>query len=367
MTRKQVLFCIKGLGNQGGGAERVLVDVANGLVARGYGVKVLSYDRPGSDTFYPLEPQIGWIQLGIGSTRKRASVFETIARIFALRQRVRKENPDIVIGFMHSMFIPLGIAMIGLKPSPIASEHIVPAHYKTRPLEALLLRLTPFLVSTITCVSPQARALYPSSIRRKMVAVANPVTIAAKGRADVLAIERQRKTILSVGRLEEQKGHEVLLKAFALVADEFPAWDLRIIGEGVLRDDLENLAKHLKIENRVYMPGATKEIASEYLDAQLFVMPSRYESFGLTLVEAFAHGLPAIGFDDCPGVSMLINSGTNGLLAKGEQNRVLSLALAMRFLIGDDDLRQTLAQNTVDVVKEYALDNVLDQWEDLWV
>lgn len=353
---------MKALSNHGGGgAERVLTDVVNGLVARGHEVKVLTFDPMGKESFYPLDSRIGWIQLGIGSTIKTATVVDTMARIQTMRREITKVRPDVVIGFMHSMFLPLGMALFGTGIPVVASEHIVPEHYRTRTLERLLLRLTPYLVSSITCVSPHVRELYPPALRAKMVPIANPVTIDVQGKADVIGGER--KTILTVGRLEEQKDQATLIKAFALVAEEFADWDLRIVGGGSLGDGLKALAADLGIAARVQIPGARKDIASEYRAAQLFALPSRYESFGLTLVEAFAHGLPAFGFDDCPGVNMLIKPGVNGLLISPGSNRVEALAAGMRALLGDPQMRKSLARNTTRTSAQYALGNVLDEWE----
>jgi glycosyltransferase involved in cell wall biosynthesis len=166
----------------------------------------------------------------------------------------------------------------------IASEHTNFQHYAYKRLQALLLRLVLGLVDLTTCVSEQVRQTYPKSIRKRMVIIPNPVTRDAVVRADVAA-KSTRKMLLSVGRLDAGKDHSTLIEAFAKIAAEVSDWDLRIIGEGVLRPKLEAQIAALGLATRISLPGATRDIASAYQDAQLFVMPSRYESFSLTTVE----------------------------------------------------------------------------------
>ena len=361
----RVLFCIKAMNNPGGGAERVLAEVANGLVARGYEVGLLTFDAPGGCSFYELDKGIKRIELGIGSTISAATLPVTIRRIRALRVQVKTYTPDVVIGFMHSMFILLGFALLGTSVPLIASEHIVPEHYKTRPLEALLLYFTPFLVDRITCVSEQVRDLYNPFIARKMWVIPNPVSLTISKRADIFGQHGTRKILLAVGRLDAQKDYETLIKAFSLVAEKFPDWDLRIVGEGPMKHELQDLVQKIGLKGRVFFAGVTRNISTEYLSAQLFVQASRYESFSLTTVEALFHGLPAVGFEDCPGVNQFIVHGRNGFLAKGKGDRAANLANVLMPIMRDEALRANLAQHSDDTLEKYQLPTVLDQWEEI--
>lgn len=362
----KLLFCIKAMNNPGGGAERVLAIVANGLQDRGHQVSVLTFDQPGGPSFYPLGRGIDRLDLGIGSTSRPATVSGTLRRIAALRQRVHAIAPDVAIGFMHSMFIPLGLALWGSAVPVVASEHIVPEHYTSRPLEAALLRLTPRIATRITCVSESVKATYPSALRRKMTAIANPVVVDGGGRADVAGEGRARKVVLSVGRLEPQKDHATLIEAFATIAEDLPEWDLRILGDGDLRPDLEALVVRYRLEERVCLPCTTSDVDSEYLAAQLFVAPSRYESFGLTTAEALAYGLPAVGFADCPGTNQLIRPGLNGELVYGDRDRVAALAQTLRPLMEDTATRMALVDQNGGIIPEPSRpDAVLDAWEHL--
>lgn len=361
----RVLFCIKSMTNPGGGAERVLATVANGFVERGHDVVVLTFDRPGTQPFYALGPGVRRVSLGVGSTSSNATFIETLKRVFVLRRRVTAEAPDVVIGFMHSMYIPLGFALLGIRIPLVASEHTVGAHYVSRPLQAVLLRLTPSLVSRVTCVSEAAKETFPRSVREKMVAIRNPISVDAVASVDVAVDGRGRKTLLAVGRLDPEKDPMTLVRAFALLADDFPDWDLRIVGEGGMRPKLEGLIVASGMEGRVSLPGITRNVAAEYTAAQIFVTASRYESFGLTTAEALAHGLPAVGFADCPGTNDLIRPGENGALAEGEDDRPSALAAALRPLMLEPELRLRLSQSAPSVPLEYRPEVVINSWEAL--
>lgn len=363
----KLLFCIKALNNPGGGAERVLADVASGLAARGHDVTVLSYDAPGGESFYALHDRVRRIELGIGSTTATATVAETLRRMAALRRHARRTGPDVVIGFMHSMFLPLGAALLGTGLPVVASEHIVPAHYRERPLQAALLLTAPLLTRRITTVSPQARDQYPRWLRRTMVPISNPISVSAEGRAEVAGRDGQRKILLTVGRLDPQKDQEVLIRAFAAIAAEVPDWDLRIIGSGPLHDHLAAVAAELGLTpDRVQLPGSVKGIGAEYLRAQLFAMPSRYESFGLTTAEALAHGLPVVGFADCPGTNLLVRPEVDGLLVEAESDRCGAYAEALLRLMTDTEGRCRMAASAGVVPPGPRLDDVLDAWEALF-
>jgi glycosyltransferase involved in cell wall biosynthesis len=356
------LFAIKALDRGGGGAERVLVDVVNGLAARGHEIGIVTYDAPHQQSFYQLDPRITWIRLGIGRTDQPATIRETLARMAALRRTVLSLKPEVVVGFMHSMFIPLGLSLVGTAIPVIASEHIAPAHYETRPLQKALIQLTPWITDRMTVVSDQLLAQYPRKRRDKILVIPNPVSLAVTRRANVVGAPGARKVLLSVGRLAEQKDFATLVSAFGFIVHELPDWDLRIVGEGELRPQLEAQIQDLGLMSRISLPGSIEDISSEYAAAQLFVLPSHYESLGLVVIEALAHGLPAVGFADCPGVNQLIKSGQNGILVSST-DRVAALAQGLKSLMANDEARQKLIPSITAIPAECDRDSVIARWE----
>ena len=362
----KILFCIKAMNNSGGGAQRVLADVAGGIVDRGHEVAVLSFDQAGGQSFYSLHPKILRTELGIGSTTESAGVLDTLRRIVALRASVCDYAPNVVIGFMHSMFIPLGLSLLGTSIPVIASEHIgyeYYQYYRPRLMDALLWRLTPLLTTRIICVSEQVLQAYPPPFQRKMIAIPNPVSMRSCGRADVSGSQKSRKVLLAVGRLAYQKDYKTLIQAFAMLAGRLPKWTLRIVGEGALRKQLQTQIFALGLDNRVELAGDTKEVMKEYVSAQLFVSSSRFESFSLVTAEALAHGLPVVGFADCAGVNQLVRSGENGALAGARGDRAEALAATLEPIMAEDTRRIALARNIDGLPAEYSLNNVINRWE----
>src|SRR4051812_5794488 len=109
----QILFAIKALGNTGGGAERILAAISGSLAERGHNVTVLTFDRAGTQDFYRVSSQIDRIRLGIGVTTARSGPLVTAVRLRQLRRVAKQLQPDVAIGFMHSSFVPLALALVG--------------------------------------------------------------------------------------------------------------------------------------------------------------------------------------------------------------------------------------------------------------
>ncbi len=339
----------------------MLSELTRELSRRGHHVSLAYFDEPGSRPFYDFGDGVRLIPIGIGSVSRKSGAGEVARRIVALRRLGRADRPDVAIGFMHSAFVPLAAALAGASIPVIASEHTVFEHYRDRPLErASIMLAAPFLAG-ITVISEPVRDGFPPFLRRKMHIVPNPV-LRPGAAADVIG--GPGRTILSVGRLEPEKDQATLIDAFGQVAARFPEWKLRIVGEGSLRSSLEARASSLGLSGRVELSGAVRDVSSEYSSAQLFVLPSIYESFGLVTAEAMAHGLPVIGFADCPGTNQIIKPGINGLLVRGE-HRVAALAEGLSRLMADDELRRTLGSAAPSTVANLSIEPVTDRWEEL--
>lgn len=361
----KLLFCIKQLHAAVGGAERVFCTVCSELAARGHEVVVVTFDKPGDRPFYALDAHVRRVPLAIGDARRAAGVVETLRRMAALRRLVRTERPDVAVGFMHSMFVPLAISMIGCNIPVVGSEHIVPEHYRSRPLQFLLLVVTAPLLQAMTVLSEAIRQRYPGVVRRRMQVLPNPVSV-PEGAAATSGARTEGRVLLCVGRLDAQKDHATLLRAFARLAPQYPDWRLRIVGEGPLRPDLEGLVDALGLAEQVSMPGVTDRIDDEYRGAAAFVLSSRYESFGLATAEAMSHGLPVVGFADCPGTNELIRDGHTGLLVDPGTDRVTALADSLAVLLRDASLRRRLGDaGRTAIDTRFSTGRVCDSWEKL--
>ena len=360
----RLLLAIKSLALEGGGAERVTAELASGLAGRGHDVAILTFDPPDYRPFYPLDPTVGRLALGIGDVRRQTGAREAMSRILTMRRAARSWRPDIAIGFMHSSYIPLGLALLGTRIPLVASEHTPYQYYRDRALQAALLRLVPLFARRMSVLSSSVREGFPRPLRGLMEVVPNPVSLRPERLADTAGATRSPRTVLAVGRMDAAKDHSILIEAFARIAGDFPDWRLRIVGDGDLRPSLEAQMRRLRLEARVELPGFTAEIGSEYAAAQMFAMPSRYESFGLTVAEALAHGLPVVAFADCPGTNELVDDGVNGLLVD-DADRVGGLARTLARLMADPALRARIGAAGPGSIERYSPGRVLDRWEAL--
>jgi len=358
----RILFSIKALAaGPGGGAERILAKISSSLADRGHEVSVLTFDKPGTEDFYKLGPNVGRIRAGIGRTAARSGPLVTAARLHHVRRRAREFSPDVAVGFMHSSFAILGMALLGTGIPVIGSERTSFPHYRTHKFDlAMLLLAQPFL-AWMTANGDAVRGGFPRFIRNRMTVIPNPVDKALV-RADPEG--GRRKTLLCVGGLRPEKSHETLIRAFARVRGRHPDWRLRIVGEGALRPRLAALAKELGVQAHVDLAGATASVEKEYQAAQLFALPSSYEGFPNCLAEALAHGLAAVGFADCPGTNELIRTGVNGILVSG-LDRAGGLALALEELMGSAANRRAMGALALESVAQYSLDRITDEWEEL--
>lgn len=358
----KLLFAIKSVDAPGGGAERVLSDVVAGLSKRDHTITVMTSDQVGGRSFYEFPESVEIVRCPAGSMDRPTSTKDGVRKVLAFRAAVRHRMPDVAIGFMHSTYLPLGVALIGTGIPVLASEHTVFQHYLERPLQRAMLRLAPFLVARIAVVSESVRSGYPNYLRECMAVIPNPVSTPGN-RVEKVAIPG-RMVILAVGRIDEAKDHRTLLSAFARLASSYPGWVLRIVGAGPLRPQLERQACQLGISDRVEWAGLIADVRAEYESAEIFAMPSRYESFGLATAEALGHSLPAIGFADCEGTSELIVDMYNGLLI-GAGDRPTQFAKALERLMQSAALRAKLGSAGPVSIKKFAISAVCDRWEEL--
>ena len=361
----KVLFAIKSLNVLGGGAERVLVDVANGLSKRGYCVSVLTFDHPGR-SFFELLPSIERFNIACNEPGTPTKPLAFILSIPTIRRKIAKFSPDVVIGFMHSTYIPLTIALYGANYHFVTSEHTDARHYINRPVQQCLKQWAESNAKAVTVPSEAARQSFVGTKNyHRMQVVENPVNpqpyMAAIG-----TVVSAPKVIVSVGRFMHEKDHATLISAFAAVANDFPDWQLKLVGDGQLRPALEAQCRTLGIESRVEMPGYARDVASAYADARFVVMSSIYEALPLVPIEALASGRAVIGFDDLAGLQEVICDGVNGLLVKGgvnRQDRIQSLEEGLRLLMNDLDLCIRLGAAGPASIKRFDIEAILNRWE----
>jgi glycosyltransferase involved in cell wall biosynthesis len=176
--------------------------------------------------------------------------------------------------------------------------------------------------------------------------------------------ELKNKRVIAVGRYSYEKGYDMLLSAWKKVASECPDLRLDIFGDGD-RSSLEQLIDRLGIDrNRCSLHGRTADVEMEYVNSSLFVCSSRFEGFGMVIVEAMACGLPVVSFD-CPwGPSSIISNGEDGVLV--ENANIDALAANMIRVIHSGYGMQELAGKAILKSNKYRLETITTKWKSLF-
>lgn len=359
-----LVFTIKSMVDHGGGAERVLADVVNGLVARGHTVTIVTFDRPGDPYFYDLDDRVIRCGLDISAPGRATPRMALPKGMCALRHMVRRTRPDVVVGFMHSSYVPVAFALTGLGVPVVASEHADARHFQTRPAQELVRRMALALSAEMTVPSDAVRLTETGRSPDRIVTISNPITLPQDA---VPSVDTDSRTLLAVGGLRAEKGFDTLISAFAALAPSFPDWRLRIVGDGILRPQIEAQIANSGLVDRIEMSGMLRNVSPAYSDAALVVVSSDYESFGIVAAEALAHARPVVAFTDCLGVAAMLRDGENGLLANPTDysDRAAALIAPLARLMGDAALRVRLGDAGPASVAHFAPITVIDRWEQL--
>lgn len=375
----KVLYVIDSLASKGG-AERILTEKMNYLVSRfGYEVTVVTCHQ-NVDTLpntYDLLPQVRqvnlcipfYVQYKVGYPR-RFFVKLKIRRqlVHDLTACVLQEDPDILIGVSYfDADIVCGI--------PCRAKKIIESH-DARPFTLQRQGLSRYWFSDlymkwfrrryfsqieqradVVVTLTQGDALEWNKAKRVTV-IPNfsimPVTAFSTG---------EEKRVLAIGRLEWQKGFDLLIDAWTIISPQHLDWRLDIIGTGMLEEDLKRRISDAGLTN-VQIHPFTSQISKEYARSSLFVLSSRFEGFSLVLLEAMRHGVPCVSFD-CPyGPSDVLVDGISGLLANNDDSS--DLAAKMGQLMGDNTLRKRMATAAIERAKTFNVDEIMQKWKILF-
>lgn len=343
----------------GGGAERVMTYLCEGLAMRGHQVTLLTLDDSVAD-FYFLSDKVKREKVNLPSFKK-AGILGGLPRLWQLTRAVRRTRPDVLISFMT---ISVLASCLLLRIPYIYADHLDIRHLaysrKWMILRNILLRYA----NTVTVLSERDRkfiAMYHP--RWKPAVIYNPALPAESGvfeRPDFMI--DGKKTIIAVGRLVKQKGFDRLLEAWRRICDDFPDWHLYIIGAGEDEAELKGLADTLDIQTSVDFIPPQKGLTAVYHHADLYVMSSRAEGFPMVLLEAMASGVAAVSFN-CNGPDVIIRDGVDGFLVK--QNYTDRLATKMAELMRDEVKRAAFGKKAREVTERFSLQKYLDAYENL--
>lgn len=337
----------------GGGTERVVALLANEYSAGGREVGILLF--AGHDIAYPLREQIEVVSVGAPSGGKFTARIDRLRRM----RRYYRENKNCQIwafSVMGAVFS--AIAAIGQKHFFLVSERNDPNQYDHRMIRNLFYRRA----DVVVCQTPDAAGSFPAGIARKAVVIPNPIE--ADGVEPYDSIREKR--IVAVGRLNPQKNHKLLIKAFAGFVKIHSDFVLELYGKGELEEELRLYAGELGVSGQVIFKGFSDHVKEDINRAAMFVLSSDYEGISNSMLEAMVLGVPVIA-TDCPigGSKMYIEDHVNGILVPvGDDQALLN---AMLELAEDEELSRNISMagrklkdtNTVSKIADRFL-NIVD-------
>ena len=189
----------------------------------------------------------------------------------------------------------------------------------------------------------------------RVVRVPNAVPPLGGDRADPAA-----KVAVAAGRLNSQKGFDLLIEAWKPVAEAHPDWQLRIYGRGLHREAYKRQARDAGLAGQVLLLGATRDLGAALAQGSLFVLSSRFEGFGIVVVEAMSKGLAVVSFD-CPrGPGEIIDDGRDGVLVP--PGDVPALSRALLEVVGDEERRRALGAAALETARRYDPAAVGKSW-----
>jgi glycosyltransferase involved in cell wall biosynthesis len=324
-----------------GGAERVISEMASWWAARGRTVTVLTLSGTEQD-HYKLAPGVGRIALNFWGRVKTPwqAIDKRVDRFLRLRSAVIEAAPDVVISFIDITNMRTLTALMGTGIPVVVSERIDPRHhdigYFWSLSRRLLYPLADALVVQTEAVTAWGRRVVPE---RKLKVIGNFIRDLPEPDNSSDDPLGGCPAIVSVGRLVDQKGHDLLIRAFAMADAARTGWKLAIL------------------------PGVVDEPAQWLRRARFFVLASRYEGFPNALLEAMACGCAVISADCPSGPAEIVRDGENGLLVPPDDAAALSRA--MLGLMGDEDLRRRLGEEAVKVKTAMSRDSVMGVWDAL--
>lgn len=355
-----------------GGTIKTSINTAEALVDLGHDVTIASFVKHKAKPAFAIDPRIKIVDLWNvrkpedGGERlsfierwqaKRPSFLDAdqvnnqgeSSKLLDMRVKKYLQNLDTDIAIGTQISVNLYMARYGRpeRYAMVAQEHMYLDNYRANMRKHIDAQY-PKLDAIVTITEADAKAYREAfpAIPEKIVCIPNSIPANPNPAAALT-----EPVIMTAGRMTGMKGFDILIKAFAQVADEFPEWKVKIFGRGRDRKKLEGMIAEHGLEGRVEMPGPVTPLDAEWQKASIAAIPSRFEPFGLVIVEAMAAGLPVVCTAVKHGPIEIIDTEENGLLVEPQQPK--ALADALRRLMSDPDLRRKLADGGKSTAKRF--------------
>ncbi|MCY9797019.1 glycosyltransferase family 4 protein [Citrobacter braakii] len=344
-----------------GGIERVNVLLSNEFV-KNYDVEIISLYKTNDSINYRLTPEVKLTFINkISYSGRPGSTYRLLNYL-----KVINDLNKYLMSFKDCFFIvntfPLAvlslISKIRTNNVYIVVEHVHANYYNFifRQIRKVIYK---FYDAIVALTDDDYK--YYNKNHSNVFKINNPLSFnfVEKSKLNCLGI-------IAVGRLEQQKGFDLLIKAFEHIDPALrKGWVVDIYGAGGERDALMDMIANCHLENKVHLCGAVNNISEIYNKYSIFVFPSRFEGFGMVLVEAMASGLPCISFDCPTGPREILGNGEYGMLI--ENGNICEFSKALSSMMSDEVLREDYARKSVQRSKDFRISKIVNEWEILFM
>lgn len=361
-----------------GGVERVVSFKASYFAeVYNYDVTIIVTEGKGRECFFPLSDKVKVINLNLGFEELwKASfikkVFLYLTKQFKYRRMLKSElmriRPDFTISVLRREInfinsIPDGSHKIGelhvnrsnYRNFTSRDSNIVKQFFARFWMNDLLRHLKK--LDRMVVLTEDAKRDWPELSNVQLIP--DPVPFKVDHVSTLSS-----KCIVSIGRYAYEKGNDLLLRAWAKVEKQCQTWTLDIYGQGN-QTPYRELMQELGIDgSRCHLHGSIADVNNIYQGSSIFTLPSRFEGFGLVIIEAMAYGVPVVTFDCENGPRNIITNNQEGILVKPFD--VDAYADSLLRLIQDDELRSQMGKCAHESSKRYLIEDIAQKWKDLF-
>lgn len=337
-----------------GGAERTAIRLAGAMRALGHEVILLTV-RGNDLPVYPVNSGINVFKVSPGLLAGDKNCVENTRKILL-------ENGIEILVSLESDWKHLcwrkscGSAGIAFVCSERDSPYLIEKEFWNRQARLEFLAYCDAIHEVLPCYLP----CVPKELRKRAFVIPNAAPDNTP--SEFIPHDSAQKTILFLGRFTRKKRPQMLLEAFSLLATDFSEWRLRFAGWGEEEGVLRQRAEELNLGNRVEIRKANEDVSLEYKKASIYCLPTRFEGFPNTVLEAMGEGLPVVGISDCQAIESILIPGKTGIMASHPDPS--SLAAAMRSLMASDNARRRIGQNAWNECKNnYSPKRIFTEWE----
>ena len=364
----KIMFSIGTLSS--GGAERVVCNLSNYL-NKFHDIHIVSVKK--TDIAYTLDSNIS---IDFLDNREEISydklmnkrildkirrIIRNLRRIRKLKKIIKKNKPEIIVSFLpEPNFLNLILKSKFKIPIIISVRNDPKEEYKSNLYNRLMKKYYP-QADAIVYQTEEAKNFFRNIIGNNVIQeiIPNPINEEFIGRP-YKGI--RKKIIVTVGRLQEQKNHKLLIDAFEKVSNQIPDYKLVIYGDGNKKQELETYIKSKNLLDKVMLAGNTKEVKKHIYDASLFILSSDYEGMPNALMEAMALGLPVISTDcPCGGPKFLIDNEKNGILVKVKDVEAMSKAILT--VLENKNYADYLSMNASKIAETLNPTKINNEWK----